>query len=77
MRINSVAIEVGRQALALDARLPEAYLHLGNALLALMEVPQAEACYRDGLAQSPDHRALLTAQAMALISARCACRKMK
>jgi tetratricopeptide (TPR) repeat protein len=60
------AIAAGRSALALDARLPEAYLHLGNALLALMEVPQAEACYRDGLAVAPDHRALLTAHAMVL-----------
>ncbi|MBS0388767.1 MAG: tetratricopeptide repeat protein, partial [Proteobacteria bacterium] len=60
------AIEAARRSLALDAQLPEAYLHLGNALLALSEVPQAEACYRDGLGLAPDHAALLTAHAMAL-----------
>ncbi|MDE2250522.1 MAG: sulfotransferase [Gammaproteobacteria bacterium] len=60
------AIDAARRALVLDERLPEAYLHLGNALLAVSEVPQAEQCYRDGLRIAPDHLLLLTARAMAL-----------
>jgi tetratricopeptide (TPR) repeat protein len=60
------AIDAGRRSLALDERLPEAYLHLGNALLALSEVPQADACYRDGLAVAGNHVPLLTARAMTL-----------
>ncbi|HVN98947.1 MAG TPA: sulfotransferase [Steroidobacteraceae bacterium] len=60
------AIEAARKALSLDGRLPEAWLHLGNALLAHSEVPQAEASYRDGLALAPEHVGLLAAHAMAL-----------
>ena len=60
------AVEAGRRALVLDNRLPEAYLHLGNALLALSEVPQADACYSDGLAIDSKHAPLLTARAMSL-----------
>jgi tetratricopeptide (TPR) repeat protein len=60
------AINAGRRSLALDDRLPEAYLHLGNALMALSEVPQAEACYRDALTFVADHQPLLTAHAMSL-----------
>ena len=60
------AVEAGRRALALNDQLPEAYLHLGNALLALSEVPQADACYCDGLAIDPANPPLLTARAMTL-----------
>jgi tetratricopeptide (TPR) repeat protein len=62
----SGSIDAARRSLALDERLPEVYLHLGNALLALSEVPQADACYCDGLAIAADHQPLLTARTMTL-----------
>ena len=59
------AIEHARLATELDARLPEAYLHLGNALLAINEMHAAEAAYRTGLGVVPEHARLLLAHAMA------------
>jgi tetratricopeptide (TPR) repeat protein len=60
-----VAAEHCRRAIELDASLPEAYLHLGNSLLALNVLFEAEAAYRAGLEISPYHAALHTAHAMA------------
>jgi tetratricopeptide (TPR) repeat protein len=59
------AVEAGRRAIDLDARLPEAYLHLGNSLLALNALYEADAAYRSGVEIAPDHAALHTAHAMA------------
>ncbi|HLY53014.1 MAG TPA: sulfotransferase [Steroidobacteraceae bacterium] len=59
------AIDHGRRAIELDARLPEGYLHLGNALLAINEMHAAEAAYRDGLEIAPEHAPLHLAHAMA------------
>jgi tetratricopeptide (TPR) repeat protein len=59
------AIEHCRRAIALEPRLPEAYLHLGNSLLAMNALYEADAAYRTGLEIAPDHAALHTAHAMA------------
>jgi tetratricopeptide (TPR) repeat protein len=59
------AIEHSRRAIELEPRLPEAHLHLGNSLLALNALYEADAAYRMGLEIAPDHAALLTAHAMA------------
>jgi tetratricopeptide (TPR) repeat protein len=58
------AIDAARRAVELDRRLPEAYLHLGNALLAINEMHAAEATYRAGLDVAPAHAGLHTAHAM-------------
>ncbi len=62
---HGAAIDHSRRAIELDAGLPEAYLHLGNALLAINEMHAAEAAYRAGLEAAPDHAPLHTAHAMA------------
>ncbi|HET7757603.1 MAG TPA: sulfotransferase [Steroidobacteraceae bacterium] len=62
---HRAAIDHSRRAIGLDARLPEAYLHLGNALLAINEMHAAEAAYRAGLESAPQHAGLHTAHAMA------------
>jgi tetratricopeptide (TPR) repeat protein len=59
------AIEHSRRAIELDPRLPEAYLHLGNGLLAINQMHAAETAYRAGLERAPGHAALHTAHAMA------------
>jgi tetratricopeptide (TPR) repeat protein len=59
------AIEHCGRAIELERRLPEAHLHLGNSLLALNALPEADAAYRAGLEIAPDHAALHTARAMA------------
>jgi tetratricopeptide (TPR) repeat protein len=59
------AIEHCRRAIELEPRLPEAHLHLGNSLLALNALYEADAAYRAGLEIAPDHAALLSAHAMA------------
>jgi tetratricopeptide (TPR) repeat protein len=58
------AIEHCGRAIELDRRLPEAHLHLGNSLLALNALLEADAAYRAGLEIAPDHAALHTARAM-------------
>jgi tetratricopeptide (TPR) repeat protein len=58
------AIEHCGRAIELERRLPEAHLHLGNSLLALNSLPEADAAYRTGLEIAPDHAALHTARAM-------------
>lgn len=62
---HRAAIAHSRRAIELDARLPEAYLHLGNALLAINEMHAAEAAYRAGLEIAPEHAPLHIAHAMA------------
>ena len=62
---HGAAIDHARRAIELDARLPEAYLHLGNALLAINEMHAAEAAYRGGLEIAPGHAPLHIAHAMA------------
>ena len=59
------AIAHSRRAIELDTRLPEGYLHLGNALLAINEMHAAEATYRAGLAVAPSQSQLHIAHAMA------------
>jgi tetratricopeptide (TPR) repeat protein len=59
------AVAHGRRAVELDPKLPEAYLHLGNSLLALNVLHEAEAAYRAGIEIAADHGALHTAHAMA------------
>ena len=59
------AIEHCRRAIELEPGLPEAHLHLGNSLLALNALYEADAAYRAGLEIAPDHAALHTAHAMA------------
>ncbi|HXB18522.1 MAG TPA: sulfotransferase [Steroidobacteraceae bacterium] len=59
------AIAHSRRAIELDTRLPEGYLHLGNALLAINEMHAAEATYRAGLAVAPSQAQLHIAHAMA------------
>ncbi|HXA37321.1 MAG TPA: sulfotransferase [Steroidobacteraceae bacterium] len=59
------AIEHCRRAIELGPPLPEAYLHLGNSLLALNVLYEADAAYGAGLEIAPDHAALHTAHAMA------------
>jgi tetratricopeptide (TPR) repeat protein len=58
------AIEHCGRAIELERRLPEAHLHLGNSLLALNALHEADAAYRAGLEIAPDHAALHTARAM-------------
>jgi tetratricopeptide (TPR) repeat protein len=58
------AMQHCRRALELDSRLAQAYLHLGNALLALNLMSEADAAYRQGLAIAPEHAALHCAHAM-------------
>jgi tetratricopeptide (TPR) repeat protein len=58
------AIEHCGRAIELEPRLPEAHLHLGNSLLALNVLQEADAAYRAGLESAPDHAALHTAHAM-------------
>jgi tetratricopeptide (TPR) repeat protein len=58
------AIEHCGRAIELDRRLPEAHLHLGNSLLALNALHEADAAYRAGLEIAPDHAALHRAHAM-------------
>jgi tetratricopeptide (TPR) repeat protein len=58
------AIEHCGRAIELEPRLPEAHLHLGNSLLALNALHEADAAYRAGLEIAPDHAALHTAHAM-------------
>jgi tetratricopeptide (TPR) repeat protein len=58
------AIEHCGRAIELDRRLPEGHLHLGNSLLALNALHEADAAYRAGLEIAPDHAALHTAHAM-------------
>jgi tetratricopeptide (TPR) repeat protein len=58
------AIEHCGRAIELDPRLPEAHLHLGNSLLALNALHEADAAYRAGLEIAPDHAALHRAHAM-------------
>lgn len=62
---HRAAMDHARRAIALDARLPEGYLHLGNALLAINEMHAAEAAYRGGLEAAPAHARLHIAHAMA------------
>ena len=62
---HRAAIEHSRRAIELDPRLPEAYLHLGNALLAINQMHAAAAAYRAGLERAPEHAPLHTAHAMA------------
>jgi tetratricopeptide (TPR) repeat protein len=62
---HRASIEHSRRAIELDARLPEAYLHLGNALLAINEMHAAEAAYRAGLGIAAEHAQLHIAHAMA------------
>ena len=59
------AIEHCRRAIELRPLLPESHLHLGNSLLALNALYEAEAAYAAGLEAAPDHAALHTAHAMA------------
>jgi len=59
------AIEHCRRAIELEPRLPEGHLHLGNSLLALNALFEAEAAYVAGLGVALDHAALHTAHAMA------------
>lgn len=54
-----------RRAVELEPGLPEAHLHLGNALFVMNEMHAAAAAYRSGLASAPDHAGLHTALAMA------------
>ncbi len=58
------AVEHCGRAIELERRLPEAHLHLGNSLLALNALHEADAAYRAGLEIAPDHAALHTAHAM-------------
>ncbi len=58
------AIEHCGRAIQLERRLPEAHLHLGNSLLALNALHEADAAYRAGLEIAPDHAALHMARAM-------------
>jgi tetratricopeptide (TPR) repeat protein len=58
------AIEHCGRAIELEPRLPEAYLHLGNSLLAINALIEADAAYRAGLEIAPDHAALHRAHAM-------------
>jgi len=58
------AIEHCGRAIELEPRLPEAHLHLGNSLLALNALHEADAAYRAGLKIAPDHAALHRAHAM-------------
>ena len=60
----NAAIEHCGRAVELERRLPEAHLHLGNSLLALNALQEADAAYRAGLEIAPDHAALHTAHAM-------------
>ena len=62
---HRAAIALSRRAIELEARLPEAYLHLGNALLAINEMHAAEAAYSAGLEVAPEHAQLHLAHAMA------------
>jgi tetratricopeptide (TPR) repeat protein len=62
---HRAAIDHGRRAIELDPQLPEAYLHLGNALLAINDMHPAEAAYRAGLEVAPEHAPLHIAHAMA------------
>jgi tetratricopeptide (TPR) repeat protein len=59
------AVEHGRRAIELESKLPEAHLHLGNSLLALNALYEADGAYRAGLEIAPDNAALHTAHAMA------------
>jgi tetratricopeptide (TPR) repeat protein len=59
------SIEHCQRAVELEPQLPEAHLHLGNSLLALNALYEAEGAYRAGLGIAPDHAALHTAHAMA------------
>ncbi len=59
------AVEHCRRAIELEPQLPEAYLHLGNSLLALNALHEADVAYGAGLKIAPDHAALHTAHAMA------------
>ena len=59
------AIEHCRRAIELGPQLPESHLHLGNSLLALNALFEADAAYVAGLQVAPDHAALHTAHAMA------------
>ncbi len=58
------AIEQSRRAVELDPRLPQAYLHLGNALFATYALDAADTAYRAGLDVAPDHAGLHAAKAM-------------
>ena len=60
----NAAREHCRRALQLEPLLPEAYLHLGNSLLALNLLYEADGVYHDGLKLAPEHAALHTARAM-------------
>jgi len=59
------AIEHCRRAIELGPPLPESHLHLGNSLLALNVLDEADAAYGAGLEIAPDHAALHSAHAMA------------